>query len=59
MKLKDKYGLEYRTIKKDGNYFLITSVLDKYTQKLKVKVEVKGKKNIFTYIKNNQLEVVK
>ena len=59
MKFKDKAGMEYQTIKKDGDYYLVTSTLDKYTKRRTVKVEVKGKENIFTYIKNNQLEVVK
>ena len=59
MKLKDKNGVEYRAIKKDGEYYLITSFYNRNTQKQKVNVEVKGKENIFKYIKNNQLEVSK
>jgi len=55
MKLKDKDGMEYQTVKKDGNYYLITSILDRYTQRLKVRIEVKGKENILTFIKNNGL----
>lgn len=59
MRLKDKNGVEYRTVKKDGNYYLITSYFNRYTQKQVTKVEVKGKENIFKYIKNNRLEVSK
>lgn len=59
MKLKDKNGVEYRAIKKDGEYYLITSFYNRNTQKRIVNVEVKGKENIFTYIRNNQLEEVK
>lgn len=59
MKLKDKYGLEYQVVKKDGNYYLVTALLNRYTNKRMIKVEVKGKENINTFIKNNQLEVVK
>ena len=59
MKLKDKHGFEYQVVKKNGIYYLITSILDRYTKKTKIKVEVKGKENINTFIKNNQLEVSK
>lgn len=41
MKLIDKYGLKYQTIKKNGNYYLITTRFDDYTQKRKVKVKDK------------------
>lgn len=59
MKLKDKYGLEYQVVKKNGIYYLIRVWLDRYTNKRKIKAEVKGKENINTFIKNNKLEVVK
>lgn len=59
MKLEDKYGMKYEVVKKNGNYYLITALLDKYTNKRTIKVEVKGKENINMFIKNNKLEVVK
>lgn len=55
MKLKDKYGLEYQVVKKNENYYLIRTSLDRYTNKRSIKVEVKGKENINTFIKNNKL----
>jgi len=55
MWLKDKDGMKYQAVKKDGNYYLITNFLDRYTEKRKVRVEVKGKENILTFIKNNGL----
>ena len=58
MKLKDKNGIVYQMVKKDGNYYLITSYFNRISQKQKVRIEVKGKENIFKYIKNNQLERV-
>ena len=46
MKLKDKNGIVYQMVKKDGNYYLITSYFNRISQKQKVRIEVKGKENI-------------
>lgn len=59
MRYKDKLGTNYKTIKKDGRYLLVTAIFDKYAKKERFKVEVEGKENVFTYIKNNKLEVIK
>ena len=59
MRYKDRLGTIYRTIKKDNRYLLVTTTFDKYGNKERLKIEVEGKQNIFTYIKNNQLEVIK
>lgn len=59
MRLKDKYGIEYRTAKQKGDYYLISVVLNSETKKYRVRTEVKGKENIFKFIKNNKLEVIK
>lgn len=59
MRYKDRLGTIYRTIKKDNRYLLVTTTFDKYENKERLKIEVEGKQNVFTYIKNNQLEVIK
>lgn len=50
----DSYNQKYKTIKKDGQYYLVTVHYDTRTKKY-YKVEVKGKQNVLTYIKNNKL----
>ena len=51
----DNYGMKYKTIKKDNNYYLITTHSNCNKRPKFCKVEVKGKQNILTYIKNNKL----
>lgn len=51
MILTDKEGTRYRAIKKDNEYYLILEYLDKDIKK----IEVKGKNNVMTYIKENKL----
>jgi hypothetical protein len=47
----------YRTVKKDNEYYLIKERYDKYQNyKRIIKIEVKGKKNVHTFIKNNKLK---
>jgi hypothetical protein len=47
----------YRTVKKDNEYYLIKEKYDKYQNyKRIIKIEVKGKKNVHTFIKNNKLK---
>lgn len=51
----DGNGLKYRAIKKDNNYYLLMH----YTKSDNTdgeKIEVKGKQNVLTYIKNNKLK---
>lgn len=59
MRYKDRLGTNYKTIKKDGRYLLVSATYDKYAKRERLKVEVEGKENVFTYIKNNKLEVIK
>lgn len=58
MLLKDEFNLKYKTLKKDGHYYLV-SVQHRQGYKNKgdnyYKIEVEGKENVFTYIKNNKL----
>lgn len=51
----DEFGLKYKAVKKNGEYYLLTihSDTDKHQY---YKVEVKGKQNVLTYIKNNKLQ---
>ena len=51
MILIDKNGAKYRAIKKDNEYYLIIEYRDIDTKK----IEVKGKKNVMTYIRENGL----
>jgi hypothetical protein len=47
----------YRTVKKDNEYYLIKERYDKYQNYKRIlKIEVKGKKNVHTFIKNNKLK---
>ena len=51
----DKNGAKYKAVKKDGNYYLLMN----YTKADNTpgqKIEVKGKQNVLTYIKNNKLK---
>lgn len=52
MILIDKNGAKYRAIKKNNEYYLIIEYRDIDTKK----IEVKGKQNVLTYIKNNKLK---
>lgn len=55
MILIDKNGAKYRAIKKDNEYYLLMN----YTKADNTpgqKIEVKGKQNVLTYIKNNKLK---
>ena len=59
MMLIDDKGLKYRAIKKNGEYYLITEHTKYKNTGNKIKyarIEVKGKNNVFTYIKNNDLK---
>lgn len=51
----DESGLKYKAVKKDGKYYLLMN----YTKADNTpgqKIEVKGKQNVLTYIKNNKLK---
>ena len=56
----DESGLKYKAVKKDGKYYLLmnyTKADNTPGQKIEVKkIEVKGKQNVLTYIKNNKLK---
>ena len=51
----DESGLKYKAVKKDGKYYLLMNYT-KADKKKKKKIEVKGKQNVLTYIKNNKLK---
>lgn len=56
MKYIDKYGMIYKIGKKSGNYYLLVLQRMSNQNREEYKVEVKGKKNILTFIKNNGLK---
>ena len=51
MILIDKNGLKYRAVKHNNKYYLLIEYRDIDTKK----IEVKGKKNVMTYIRENGL----
>jgi hypothetical protein len=51
----DSAGLKYKTVKKDGEYYLLSSHLDNWKKEY-YKIEVTGKRNVLVYIKNNKLK---
>ena len=58
MPIDDK-GMKYRAIKKNGEYYLITEHTKYINTGNKIKyarIEVKGKNNVLTHIKNNDLK---
>lgn len=55
MRFKDRYGMKYRAIKKNNNYYLISEHYDTCVKSKYVRIEVKGKDNVFTFIRNNRL----
>ena len=59
-RLKDKVNNEYVIVKNYDNneYYLLLKYRKKYTNSYPYKVEVKGMKNIKTYIINNKLEII-
>ena len=55
MTLIDLNGLKYKTIRKNDNYYLVIEKYDCMRKSKHYEVVVKGKKNVFTYIRNNGL----
>lgn len=58
MLFKDKYNLKYKTLKHNNKYYLV-SVNRGNDHNTYCKVQVSGKENVFKYIRNNNLTVVK
>ena len=58
MLFKDKYNLKYKTLKHDNKYYLV-SVNRGNKNNVCYKVQVSGKENVFKYIRNNNLTVIK
>lgn len=58
MLFKDKYNLKYKTLKHDNKYYLV-SVNRGNDHNTYYKVQVSGKENVFKYIRNNNLTVIK
>lgn len=58
MLFKDKFNLKYKTLKHDNKYYLV-SVHQGNNHKVCYKVQVSGKENVFKYIRNNNLIVIK
>jgi hypothetical protein len=57
MRWIDEEKLKYKTVKKDGKYYLLTEHYDTDKNKrVYYRIEVTGKKNVLTYIKNNGLK---
>lgn len=59
-RLKDKVNNEYVIVKNYDNneYYLLLKYRKKYTNSYPYKVEVKGMRNIKTFIINNKLEII-
>jgi len=55
---KDKYNLKYKTLKHNNKYYLV-SVNRGNDHNTYYKVQVSGKENVFKYIRNNNLTVIK
>lgn len=58
MLFKDKYNLKYKTLKHNNKYYLV-SVNRGNDHNTYYKVQVSGKENVFKYIRNNNLTVIK
>lgn len=57
MRWIDEGKLKYKTVKKNGKYYLLTEHHDTDKEKhVYYKIEVTGKQNVLTYIKNNGLK---
>lgn len=53
----DSYNQKYKTVKKNGKYYLLTEHHEDGKEKhVYYKIEVTGKQNVLTYIKNNGLK---
>lgn len=55
MKLIDKYGQVYHLLKKNDNYYLAIYKYNPVMKKYRYEVDVKGKRNIEVFIRNNGL----
>ena len=58
MTLIDNYGLKYKVIKKDNEFYLYERVFNTLSKKNKYKLILKGLSNINTFIKNNKLRKI-
>ena len=59
MTLIDNYGLKYKVVKKDNEFYLYERVFNTLSKKNKYKLILKGLSNINTFIKNNNLRKIK
>lgn len=51
----DEYKQKYKTVQKNGKYYLLLITKNIYGE-TKYKIEVRGKQNALAYIKNNGLK---
>lgn len=58
MTLIDNYGLKYKVIKKNDEYYLFERTFNTLSKKNKYKLILKGLSNINTFIKNNKLRKI-
>lgn len=52
----DKDGMKYKAVKQNNKYYLLTIHSNNKGDSKYHKIEVKGKKNVMKYIKNNKLK---
>lgn len=55
MTYKDKFGLVYKAVKKNDNYYLLMRKRNYVTNEYFYDIEVKGKHNVLTFMRNNRL----
>ena len=58
MNLIDNYGLKYKVIKRDNEFYLYERVFNTLSKKNKYILILTGLKNINTFIKNNKLRKI-
>lgn len=59
MILIDNYGLKYKVVKKDNEFYLYERVFNTLSKKNRYILILTGSKNINTFIKNNNLRKIK
>ena len=58
MTLIDNYGLKYKVIKRDNEFYLYERVFNTLSKKNKYILILTGLKNVNTFIKNNNLRKI-
>ena len=58
MTLIDNYGLKYKVIKRDNEFYLYERAFYTLSKKNRYKLILTGSKNINTFIKNNNLRKI-